>query len=357
MSSSSKSADGNMASQKTSGFGFDFREAERYQNDRDYRQHIDDACKYFERLEQSASDLSEESEEKEEEDNLELDIELPQPEKQLGHADDEYSDIDPAGDDDDDDVDFNKSSVPRPGDGDDLIDSSADESEKQSDPAGGDGGGDDEDADADTNAGPRRRGGARARASGGTGTGTGTGRGAGSGQSNFVAAQPSVAMNSYVKLCREPPNVPVPNEQERQILLIRVRAIQRLVRVVAEKRQWYRNRNESHMLPIQATLGTDWLDDVPTDQLAEAGLLAGEVPRYSLDVLEKAAKYPTEPKGGVAPVLGHDNTDEETDEEVVDDDDGTLERFGSTRRGNYYIYQHIRTSIEEAGKNVIALWN
>ena len=82
-----------------------------------------------------------------------------------------------------------------------------------------------------------------------------------------------------------------------------------------------------------------------------------EVSRYSLDVLKKAAEHPTEPKGGVAPVLGHENTDEESDEEVDDDDDddGTLERFGSTRRGNYFVYQYIRTSIEEAGKNIIAL--
>ena len=59
-------------------------------------------------------------------------------------------------------------------------------------------------------------------------------------------------------------------------------------------------------------------------------------------------------------MLGHENTDEESDEEVDDDDDdddGTLERFGSTRRGNYFVYQYIRTSIEEAGKNIIALWN
>ena len=174
----------------------------------------------------------------------------------------------------------------------------------------------------------------------------------------------SVEMNSYVKLQMQPPDVPIPTEQERAVLLTRAQSAQQAVRHVAETMIEYKERGESHMEQIQINLDPDFFDDVPTADLAKAGFLNGDVSCYSLEFLDRAAKRNPVPRGGVVPVMQIEIEEEEEeydygdeDEEYDDDeeDEDTIERFGNMKRGNYYIFQYIRTSIEENGKAIVAL--
>lgn len=190
-----------------------------------------------------------------------------------------------------------------------------------------------------------------------------------SGSGDFVAAVHDVEMTTFKKLCLPPPEQSVLTEQERPIAVARVRAAQSISRCVITTALEYKGRDEEYVAPIHApNLPPNWLDDIPTDELAVMGLLNDRVSIYSDEVLEEAAAKPANPPAGVRPIQGSeqaiDAEDEQVendygdaDEEDDEDNQALVEMFKHFKMENHYAFQAIRPLIEPEGREIVQLWN
>ena len=189
---------------------------------------------------------------------------------------------------------------------------------------------------------------------------------AGTSNGEFVAAVHDVEMTSFKKLCLPPPEPDVLTERERPVAVGRVRAAHTVSRVVVTTALEYKDRGEEYVAPIHApNLPPNWLDDVPTDELAAMGLLNDRVSIYSDEVLENASRKPVNPPAGVGPIQGSEQAigaeDEEEEDDYGEDDDEdanyVAETFKHVKMENFYVFQAIRHLIETEGREIVQLWN